>query len=433
VRKAYESMVVGHRGHVSRLVIGALLGLSILGAGIVGADGLDLTSGAGASTPSPAGAGVGTAPSGLLSTNFWLATAQGDVWNFGRAGSYGSAAAVTLAHPIVAIAPTSDDGGYWLVGSDGGIFTYGDATFYGSTGAIHLNQPIVAMTPTADGKGYWLVASDGGIFTFGDATFYGSTGAIHLNQPIVAMTPTRDGKGYWLVASDGGIFTFGDATFYGSTGAIHLNQPIVGVASTPDGKGYWLVASDDGIFSFGDASYHGSTAADPSPDPAEKVVPTASGQGYWIEDQNGTVYPFGDAQGAPPAAGLMFQPKTAGDKAVLFAFSQLGKPYIWGGNGPVGYDCSGLALASWEHGSGVTFARVADDQYHTAGQPVPPTAVTAGDLVFWGTSQTDWTTVYHTAIYVGGDQIVESTDGGVQLNSLGQWGQGDIMPMGRRP
>ena len=162
-------------------------------------------------------------------------------------------------------------------------------------------------------------------------------------------------------------------------------------------------------------------------------MPTTSGQGYWIEDQNGTMYPFGSAQGAPPAAGLMFQPVTPGDRAVLFAFSQLGKPYIWGGNGPGGYDCSGLTLASWQHGAGVTFARVAADQYHTAGTSLTPAQLSAGDLVFWGTSPTDWTTVYHTALYVGGDQIVESTDGGVQLNSLGQWGQGDIMPTGRRP
>jgi cell wall-associated NlpC family hydrolase len=205
------------------------------------------------------------------------------------------------------------------------------------------------------------------------------------------------------------------------------------MAPTPDGRGYWLMASDGGIFTFGDAAFYGSTAADAPTDPAEKIVPTASGQGYWIEDQNGTVYPFGRAQGAPPSAGLMFQPVTPGDRAVLFAFAQLGKPYIWGGNGPVGYDCSGLALASWQQGAGVTFARVADDQYHTAGQAVISGQLSAGDLVFWGTSQTDWTTVYHTALYVGGDQIVESTGGGVQLNSLGQWGQGDIMPVGRRP
>jgi cell wall-associated NlpC family hydrolase len=380
-----------------RLALGAVLvsGVGCLGLTSVAAAGTPASVTAASTPASVATAGVpagsGAASSGLLPASFWLASAQGYVWNFGQAGGYGSAGGLPLAHPIVAITPTNDDQGYWLLASDGGVFTYGDAAFYGSTGALALNKPIVAMAPTPDGHGYWLVASDGGVFTYGDAAFYGSTGALALNKPIVAMAPTPDGRGYWLVASDGGIFTFGDAAFYGST------------------------------------------AADAPTDPAEKIVPTASGQGYWIEDQNGTMYPFGSAQGAPPSAGLMFQPVTPGDRAVLFAFSQLGKPYIWGGNGPVGYDCSGLALASWQHGAGLTFARVADDQYHTAGQAVTPAQLSAGDLVFWGTSQTDWTTVYHTALYVGGDQIVESTGGGVQLNSLGQWGQGDIMPVGRRP
>ena len=372
-----------------RLALGAVLVASVgcLGAAATTVEVSSPAAAAAADGPT----GSGTSSTGLLSTSFWLASAQGDVWNFGQAGAYGSAGGLPLAHPIVAITPTNDDRGYWLVASDGGVFTYGDAAFYGSTGALALNKPIVAMASTPDGRGYWLVASDGGIFTFGDAQFYGSTGALSLNDPIVAMAPTPDGRGYWLMAGDGGIFTFGDATF------------------------------------------SGSTAADAPTDPAEKIVPTTSGQGYWIEDQNGTMYPFGNAQGAPPAAGLMFQPVTPGDRAVFFAFSQLGKPYIWGGNGPAGYDCSGLTLASWQHGAGVTFARVADDQYHTAGTPVTPAQLSAGDLVFWGTSSTDWTTVYHAALYVGGDQIVESTDGGVQLNSLGQWGQGDIMPMGRRP
>jgi hypothetical protein len=45
----------------------------------------------------------------------------------------------------------------------------------------------------------------------------------------------------------------------------------------------------------------------------------------------------------------------------------------------------------------------------------------------------DWTTVYHTAIYVGGGQIVEATGDVVQLNTLAQWGTGQIMPNGRRP
>jgi len=118
---------------------------------------------------------------------------------------------------------------------------------------------------------------------------------------------------------------------------------------------------------------------------------------------------------------------------VLFAFQQVGKPYIWGGNGPVGYDCSGLALASWTQGAGVTFARVANDQYHTAGASIALNQMQAGDLVFWGTNAADWTTVYHTAIYVGGNWLVESTGDQVQLNALDQWGLGDLMPNGRRP
>jgi cell wall-associated NlpC family hydrolase len=379
----------------------------------------------GASGPSP------RATTQPAQTNFWLATPSGSMYGFG-VPSYGSPAG-PLNQPIVTVATTSDRHGYWMVASDGGVFSYGDARYFGSTGNIRLNRPIVGMAATPDQGGYWMVASDGGVFTFGDAQFYGSMGNIVLNQPIVGMAPTPDGKGYWLVAADGGVFTFGDARFYGSTGNIALAQPIVSMTSTPNGQGYWLVAADGGIFTFGDAGFYGSSAGTTA-EPIERLVPTSSGHGYWIVQQNGTETALGDASTATaPATAVLLRPTTPGDRAVLFAFQQLGKPYIWGGNGPVGYDCSGLALASWQHGSGVSFARVADDQYHTAGQSVAPTALAAGDLVFWGTSQTDWTTVYHTAMYVGGDQIVESTDGGVQLNSLGQWGQGDIMPVGRRP
>ena len=384
----------------------------------------------GPSAPSPATPTLAT--SGIVPTDFWLATTAGQVWSFGDAGAFGSLAGASLNKPIVGIAPTADRQGYWLVASDGGIFSFGDAAFYGSTGSYRLNKPIVGMAPTASGQGYWMVASDGGIFSFGDAAFNGSTGSYRLNKPIVGMAPTASGQGYWLVASDGGIFSFGDAAFHGSTGSYRLNRPIVAMAPASDGAGYWLLASDGGVFSFGSAGFHGSTGGDPTPDPAETIVAAPHTDGYWIVDQNGTAHPFGAADGAPPVQGLMFSGVTAGDRAVLFALSQLGKPYIWGGNGPNGYDCSGLALASWKS-AGVTFARVANDQYHTAGPAVPLAALQAGDLVFWGSNLADWTTVYHTALYVGGGGIVESTGDHVQTNSLDQWGLDDLMPNGVRP
>jgi len=36
-------------------------------------------------------------------------------------------------------------------------------------------------------------------------------------------------------------------------------------------------------------------------------------------------------------------------QVVSWAYSQLGKPYVWGATGPNSYDCSGLIVAAWAH------------------------------------------------------------------------------------
>jgi hypothetical protein len=163
-----------------------------------------------------------------------------------------------ISAPIVGLGATPDAQGYWEVGADGNVYAFGDAGSYGSLAGTALNKPIVGMADTPDGKGYWLVGSDGGIFAYGDAQFFGSIGNRRLNEPIVGMAGTPDGKGYWLVASDGGVFAFGDAQFYGSAGNLRLQKPMVGMAVDPATGGYWLVASDGGIFSF-NAPFDGST------------------------------------------------------------------------------------------------------------------------------------------------------------------------------
>ena len=383
--------------------------------------------------PAAAGAQSTSSSTGIPSDNYWLADAQGAVWNFGNAGAFGSAAGLPLNHPIVSITATKDQQGYWLVASDGGIFSYGDATFYGSTGSIALNKPIVGLD--ADARRQGLL--DGGVRRRHLLLRRRHLLRFHRFHRAEQAHRRHDGHARRQGLLAGGLRW---RHLQLSVTPPSTVRPVPSTWRSPSwawrprrtarATGWW--PSDGGIFNFGDATFAGSAAGGPGLDPAERVVSTASGHGYWVEEQNGTAYPFGDAVGAPPTEALMFAPATPGDKAVLFAFAQLGKPYIWGGNGPVGYDCSGLALAAWES-VGVGFARVSDDQYHTAGQPVALNSLSAGDLVFWGTSQTDWTTVYHTAIYVGGDQIVEATGDHVQLNSLGQWGTGDLMPNGRRP
>lgn len=349
---------------------------------------------------------------------FWIATAQGDVWNFGSAQNYGTLQGTTLNKPIIGIAPTPDASGYWLVATDGGVFAFGSAAFFGSTGNIRLNQPIVGMSPTPTNKGYWMVARDGGIFAYGDAAFYGSTGSIPLNRPIVGMSPTPSNKGYWLVASDGGIFAFGDAQFYGSTGSIPLNKPIVSMSPTPTGKGYWLVASDGGLFAYGDAKFFGSPGggADNS---YQRIIPTNDGNGYWLVRNGGDAQPYGTTSSKKrPAMASVFQVNTPGESAVAYAMSQLGKPYVWGASGPNGYDCSGLTSASWRS-AGVTLPRIANDQYDY-GTHVELDSLRPGDLLFWGPDKTDSRAIDHVGMYIGGGWGVNSggTGTGVNVRSI---------------
>jgi ribosomal protein L24E len=251
---------------------------------------LGLPPATGAGTAAGGGGGGGGGEQG-----YWLAGADGSVYPFGSAASYGSLTGTAVHSPVAGLAATPTGHGYWLAGADGGIFAFGDARFLGSMGAQPLNRPIVGMASTATGNGYWFVASDGGLFAFGDAGFLGSMGAQPLNRPIVGMAATPSGHGYWLVASDGGLFAFGDAGFYGSTGNIRLNQPIVGMTPTPSGHGYWFVASDGGIFNFGDAGFYGSTGDIRLNQPIVGMTPTPSGHGYWFVASDGGIFNFGDA------------------------------------------------------------------------------------------------------------------------------------------
>jgi len=368
---------------------------------------------------------------------FWLVDAAGDVTAFGTAGDYGDLKGVPLNQPIVGMTPTATAKGYWLVATDGGIFAYGDAPFYGSTGNIRLNKPIVGMTPTTGNKGYWMVATDGGIFAYGDAQFYGSTGSIRLNKPVVGMAATPSGHGYWLVASDGGIFAYGDAQFYGSTGSIRLNRPIVSMASTPSGHGYWLVASDGGIFAYGDAKFYGSPGGG-ADDTYQRLIPSTDGKGYWLVRNGGDFFAYGTVPtgnglaSTHPAVALRYDSLTPGDVAAHQALSQLGKPYVWGATGPAAYDCSGLTSSSWRT-AGVTIPRVANDQY-TFGTRVALDQLRPGDLLFWGTDQSDDRSIDHVGMYIGGGWAVNAggTGTGVNIRNVPAT-SGWLWPYGVRP
>lgn len=95
-------------------------------------------------------------------------------------------------------------------------------------------------------------------------------------------------------------------------------------------------------------------------------------------------------------------------RAVQFALDQLGKPYLWGAEGPDRYDCSGLMWDAYRS-VGETLPRVASDQYRgTRTRPVARQALLPGDLIFFSRSSTDWRQVHHVGMYVGDGRMVHS-------------------------
>lgn len=97
--------------------------------------------------------------------------------------------------------------------------------------------------------------------------------------------------------------------------------------------------------------------------------------------------------GAAPASGR------AG-AAMAAARSALGKPYVWGANGPSGFDCSGLMQWSYAQ-AGVALPRTSQGQ-RFAGRQVPLSQAQPGDLVTYRSDAS------HVGMYVGNGQVIHA-------------------------
>jgi len=129
---------------------------------------------------------------------------------------------------------TPTNNGYWLVTADGQVYTFGSAKSYGTLPTSHItpNKPIVGMVATSTAKGYWLVGSDGGVFSFGAAKFFGSKGGTKINSPVVGMTalPARgiEWDGNYDTAT---TYTKGDAV--SQDGSTYVSLRTTNMGNTP--------------------------------------------------------------------------------------------------------------------------------------------------------------------------------------------------------
>ncbi|MFC9622640.1 NlpC/P60 family protein [Streptomyces sp. NPDC056930] len=101
----------------------------------------------------------------------------------------------------------------------------------------------------------------------------------------------------------------------------------------------------------------------------------------------------------------------SGRKAVAFATEQIGKPYVWGAEGPRSYDCSGLTSQAWA-AAGRPIPRTSQEQWrllpHIAIKDMRP-----GDLIIYHGDAS------HVGMYVGDGAIIHAPRPGRNVTLAG--------------
>ncbi|MEV0145225.1 MULTISPECIES: NlpC/P60 family protein [unclassified Nonomuraea] len=123
--------------------------------------------------------------------------------------------------------------------------------------------------------------------------------------------------------------------------------------------------------------------------PASYSAPSTGGSGATAAYSGGAATPVPFVTGNGTGADI-----------VNAARQHIGKPYVWGSNGPSSFDCSGLVYYALNQ-SGIKIGDATAAVYQASGQAVtgPPQP---GDLVFFGQP------AHHVGIYAGDGQMIHA-------------------------
>lgn len=104
------------------------------------------------------------------------------------------------------------------------------------------------------------------------------------------------------------------------------------------------------------------------------------------------------------------------DSIIEVAYKQLGKPYVWGGNGPNSFDCSGLMAYAYKHGANINLPRTSRQQGDT-GVSISKSQLQPADLIFFSSNGN---TITHVGMYVGDGKMIHAPSNGqdVRIESI---------------
>ena len=196
-----------------------------------------------------------------------------------------------------------------------------------------------------------------------------------------------DGTGYY---DDGTGAVYDDGTGYYDDGT---------GANYDDGTGYY----DDGAGTY----YEDTAVYDDSASYDAGYTDYGYDTGYTDTTYTDTTYTdtgYTDTTAVDTAADTTYTPSSdgslTGQDIANYALQFVGNPYVWGGTDLVnGADCSGFVQSVYGD-NGISLSRTTYTQMNE-GTPVSYDEMQPGDVINYG---------YHTAIYLGNNQIVHAAD-----------------------
>jgi peptidoglycan DL-endopeptidase CwlO len=245
-----------------------------------------------------------------------------------------------------------------------------------------------------------------------------------------AAKPTAESAGLWENVAAGGV-----AVSYtmGKLDKLSLDQPIrvagqraeelpVAGLGTVGIGGVDAVVSDAVARSLGIPADNAVVISAPDVDltslthQIDKLLPRGASVATLVaQSATSGVAETGGAAGAAGGA-VADGPGLTSAEVIAFlkaAESRLGLPYVWGGDGPDVFDCSGLVQWSLAQ-AGVVMPRVAAAQAMT-GPLVPVSDLQPGDLLFYHTDPTAPTYISHVAIYIGDGLMEQAPEPGLDV------------------
>ena len=206
--------------------------------------------------------------------------------------------------------------------------------------------------------------------------YNGVTGYVHgdyLTKSTSTGISTSQGTTLYVKSTSGLNVRSGDGTTYSKLGTLEYKEKVT-VLSTSNG---WSKINYNGKTGYVDSSYLQST------------VPGSNGNN--ANNNNNTV-------------------STKANEVIAYAKTLLGKPYVWGAQGPNSFDCSGFTYYVFKNKAGIVLPRTSSAQ-SKYGTYVSKSNLKAGDLVFFDTNGANDGNVSHVGMYIGNGQMIHASYG----------------------